>query len=192
MSDTEDETLDGFIIPDRKRKRDESEEESEATTIEDEAEPLPDDENELVKILQKEAEEIVGQIDATNVNGRTLRNRNKIQAPVDHYMERFGKRTLAKLAVSEEKREMLDDIKAWRKEFADATIEWPAIGMKDTIETIKAAHAKVIQDLDLDLRDDDDMTDETPEDSDDSDVDTTEDESSEEEESTEEEESDNA
>jgi hypothetical protein len=166
MSDSEDETLGGFIVPDRKRKREE-ESDSEEETVVDEAEPLPEDENELIKVLQEEAEKIVGQIDGTNVNGRTLRNRTKIQAPVDHYMERFGKRTLAKLAVSEEKREMLDDIKAWRKEFQDATIEWPTVNMKDSIESIRTAHTKVIADLDLDLRDDDDVSEETPEDTED-------------------------
>jgi hypothetical protein len=173
MSSSE-EDLDGFIVPDRKRKReDDSESESEESTEEETAPELPEDGPELAKVLQEEVQAITGgQLNTTVVNGRTLRDRTKITSPKDQYWERFGTKTMAKLSVVEEKREMLDDIKAWKKEFQNEPdcpeITWPTLTLKDSLEKIKEAHQYVIDTLELELRDDDDLS----EDSDDEDTDT--------------------
>lgn len=172
MSSSE-EDLAGFIVPDRKRKRkDDSESESEES-LEEEVPELPEDGPELAKVLEEEAKAITGNINATVVNGRTLRDRTKITSPKDQYWERFGTKTMAKLSVVEEKREMLDDIKAWKKEFNNdpgcPPITWPNLTLKDSIDKIKEAHQYVIDTLELELRDDDDLSDEE-EDDDTSDV----------------------
>lgn len=167
QSDSEDETLGGFIVPDRKRKREEDEqsEDAELSDLEEEAQPIPDEDGpELTKILQEEAQRIAGgSLSTTVVNGRTLRDRTKITAPVDKYWERFGKKNLEKLAVSEHKREMLDDIKAWKKEFTGVRPDfvWPVLSMKDSVEKIEAGHQLVIDTFELELADDlEDTTDE--------------------------------
>jgi hypothetical protein len=165
MSSSE-EDLEGFIVPDRKRKReDDSESESEESLEEENVPELPEDGPELAKVLEEEAKAITGgTLSTTVVNGRTLRDRTKITSPKDQYWERFGTKTMAKLSIVEEKREMLDDIKAWKKEFQNdpecPEIVWPTLTIKDSLEKIKEAHQYVIDTLDLDLRDDDDMTDE--------------------------------
>lgn len=156
----------------RKRKRDEDDETDSKSDTESEvsAEEIPDDDNAVTELLKQEAAKIVGDsLPTTVVNGRTLRDRSKITAPTDMYWERFGKKNLQKLAVSEHKREMLDDIKAWKKEFVHEKPEfvWTSLSMKDTVETIEAFHNKVIQTFELELADDDEEESEVAEEEDD-------------------------
>lgn len=163
MSDSEDETLNGFIVPSRKRKRENTEEEPHETESEVSAEEIPEDDNAITELLKEEASKIVKDLSTTVVNGRTLRDRTKITAPKDDYWERFGKKNLQKLAVSEHKREMLDDLKAWKKEFSATKPEfvWTSFAMKDSVESIEAFHAKVISTFELELADDDDLSSES-------------------------------
>lgn len=99
IEDSEDEDLEGFIVKDdlykdltRKKSKkenpddtvegaeDEPEEESEAETVE---EQLPEDGPELAKVLQAEAEKLTAGIQSTEVNGRSLRDRSKLEKPKD-------------------------------------------------------------------------------------------------------------
>ena len=132
-SESEDETCGGFIVPD---KEENSEEES---VVEDDVDPET--------IARQEAETLTANLSATTVNGRTLRDRSKLQAPKDMYWERFGKKASEKLAITEHKREMLDDIKEWKKEFAsqDPDFVWKSFSVKSSTEDIEAFHASVIQ-----------------------------------------------
>jgi hypothetical protein len=149
-----DETLGGFIVPDPDSDSDVS------------AEDIPDDDEQVQAILREEAEKITSNIQSTVVNGRALRDRTTLAAPKDEYWERFGKRTSEKLAVVEHKREMLDDIKAWKKEFAGTKpdFQWPNLTLRNSTEAIEQAHQLVIDTFELELADDE-------EDSDDMDVD---------------------
>jgi hypothetical protein len=143
-----DETLGGFIVPDPDSDSDVS------------AEDIPDDDEEVQAILREEAAKITSNIQTTVVNGRTLRDRTTLAAPKDEYWERFGKRTSEKLAVVEHKREMLDDIKAWKKEFAGTKeFAWPNLTLRNSTETIEEAHKLVIDTFELELADDDEITD---------------------------------
>lgn len=134
MSEDEiDETLGGFIVPDK-----------EDSSSESEIEDLPDVDAE--EIARQEAATLTANLQTTTVNGRTLRDRTKIQAPKDAYWERFGKKTSEKLAITEHKREMLDDLKAWKKEFSaeDPDFVWKTFTLKQSVEDIEAFHKSVI------------------------------------------------
>lgn len=146
MEVEEDETLGGFIVKDK------SDSDSEVS-----AEDIPDDDEAVQELLRQEAAKVTENLQSTLVNGRALRDRSKIAAPKDAYWERFGKKTSEKLAVVEHKREMLDDIKAWKKEFAgvNPSFVWPSVSMKSSTEAVEAAHQLVIDTFELDLADDD-------------------------------------
>lgn len=135
MSDDEiDETLGGFIVPDK--------EDSGSESSSSESEDLDADE-----LTKQEAAKLTEGLQCTNVNGRTLRDRTKIQAPKDAYWERFGKKTSEKLAATEHKREMLDDLKAWKKEFGpqDPEFVWTSFTLKNSADDIEAFHVSVIR-----------------------------------------------
>ena len=154
MSDDEiDETLGGFIVPDK-----------EDSSSDSEIDELPDVDAEV--IAREEAEALTANLQTTTVNGRTLRDRTKIQAPKDAYWERFGKKTSEKLAQTEHKREMLDDLKAWKKEFGpqDPDFVWKVFTLKQSVDDIEAFHKSVIdhfEELRENLVDDEDY--ESPE-----------------------------
>jgi hypothetical protein len=160
MSDDEiDETLGGFIVPDK-----------EDSSSESEIDDLPDVDAEV--IARQEAEALTANLQTTTVNGRTLRDRTKIQAPKDAYWERFGKKTSEKLAQTEHKREMLDDLKAWKKEFSsqDPDFVWKVLTLKQSVDDIEAFHKSVIdhfEELRDNLVDDEDY--ESPEEEEDED-----------------------
>jgi hypothetical protein len=101
IEDSEDEDLEGFIVKDdlykdltrKKIKKDtpddavegaeaEAEEQSEVETVEEQPE-LPEDGPELAKVLQAEAEKLTAGIQSTEVNGRSLRDRSKLEKPKD-------------------------------------------------------------------------------------------------------------
>jgi hypothetical protein len=153
MSDEEiDETLGGFIVPDKEDSSSESE--------------SSESEVDLEELTKQEAAKLTEGLSGTTVNGRTLRDRTKIQAPKDHYWERFGKKTSEKLAVTEHKREMLDDLKAWKKEFGpqDPDFVWKTFTLKSPTDEIESFHSSVIThfpELRDNLVDDDDY--ESPE-----------------------------
>jgi hypothetical protein len=162
----DDETLGGFIVPDPP-----SDEEDSIM-----GEPVPEDGPELEQLVISEASAIAKNMNSTTVNGRTLRDRKTIAAPKDAYWERFGKRASEKLAVTEHKREMLDDIKAWRKEFSSTPegkgYAWPTLHLKSSTDDIEKAHAAVIEHFELDLADDDEDSEDEEDDDDMSDDDT--------------------
>jgi hypothetical protein len=99
IEDSDDEDLEGFIVKDdlykdltrKKKKTDEQpegaegevESESEAETVEEEVEALPEDGPELAKVLQEEAEKLTANLKSTEVNGRSLRDRSKLEKPKD-------------------------------------------------------------------------------------------------------------
>jgi len=146
QDETQDETLGGFIV------KDASDSDSEVS-----AEDVPDDDDAVQELLREEAAKVTANLQATVVNGRSLRDRSKITAPKDAYWERFGKKTSEKLAVVENKREMLDDIKAWKKEFSgvNESFVWPSVSMKSSTEAVEEAHRLVIETFELELADDD-------------------------------------
>ena len=139
----------------------------------------------LDELTKQEAAKLTEGLSATTVNGRTLRDRTKIQAPKDAYWERFGKKTSEKLAATEHKREMLDDLKAWKKEFGpqDPNFVWKTFTLKSATADIEAFHDSVIQNF-PELRDNlvDDDEYESPEEDEDSDSEMEEEEESESEE----------
>lgn len=170
----EDTTLGGFIVQDK------SDSESEVS-----AEDIPDDDDAVQELLREEAERLTQNLQQSVVNGRSLRDRTKLAPPKDAYWERFGKKTSEKLAVVEHKREMLDDLKAWKKEFmgVNETFVWPTVSMKSSTATIEEAHQLVIATFELDLADDDDMDLDDEEDTDDGEDDDNENDESEDDES---------
>lgn len=144
-------------------------------------EPVPEDGPELEQLVISEANAIAKNMNSVTVNGRTLRDRKTIAPPKDAYWERFGKRASEKLAITEHKREMLDDIKAWRKEFASTpegkAYAWPSLTLKSSTDDIEKAHAAIIEAFELELADDDEDSDddENSEEDDESSEDTEED-----------------
>ena len=72
---------------------------------------------------------------------------------------------------------MLDDIKAWKKEFADTKPDfvWPTLTLRNSTESIEQAHKLVIDTFELELADDDEEMEDEEDDDEDDDEDTAED-----------------
>lgn len=167
--------LEDFIVQDseykksKKTKLSQEDDENDDNESEDsaaselEAEPVPDaDGPELTEVLKAEASKITEGMKTTTVGGRTLRDRSAIQKPKDPYWEKYGSKDYEKLMELDEKKELLDEIRKWKRDIDSKKIEislpddfkWPVLTVKDSLEAVKAGHHYVMNAMGLEESDD--------------------------------------
>jgi hypothetical protein len=149
---------------------------------------------EPIALLANEASQFVGSLDATCVNGRTLRSRDKLTKPKDDYYERFGKKAEAELLEKFTKKDIIEFVKDLEKEhkasYEASGKEWPKLTTKMSLDSIRESYddIKAFAGLpDSDAEDDSEAEDESEDESVEPEEDDTEEEASDDEESDDEE-----
>lgn len=194
-----DEDLEGFIVKDdlqkdltRKKKKDEVIEESEdkaseateeETPEEEASEPIPEEGPELAKYLAKEAEKLTSNLKSTEVGGRALRDRSKIEKPKDTQWEKYGQHDFQKLLAKDQKKDILDEIKAIKKdqekhpenyEALPDDFKWPTVSARDSLQNVEAALRYVSDALHIEQVDDEESDEDEVEESEESSVESSE------------------
>ena len=116
-------------------------------------EPIPPETEEVLAKL--EADRILASIKGTScVNGRVLRDRSKIVNPT---VDRYGDKERELLFIKDEKKELIREIKIWR-ETPDlvnkvASLAWPVLNVRMSLESIRLEHDRVRISLGLESTD---------------------------------------
>lgn len=98
-------------------------------------------EAEAIRLMAEEAAKITGDLSATTVGGRTLRDRSKVKPPVDDYYERFGRKAEMELQEKMDKKDIIEFVKDLesdhRRAYEAEGHVWPKLNTKMSLDAIR-------------------------------------------------------